>query len=270
MGPILSPSPLSWILTSLLWVILTRSVFVFSFSPNPEQRPFIFRSPEIPSVSNACRPAPAGAWSPYVECSPLKSGSPMRIVACRGSTLYHTSFLRLPSTPESSQEEQEEEAEALSADVPLQKAALHPLNGDAFAHGTHLVVAHVSISPDLSEGNPQGLTLVRELGSFKENHTVDMVDPEDMLDENSVKCSAGNNSMAVAGLNFEGSCICMSPLAESSASPCESSSLQVRLVAPYFMPCISLQAFKRGQAVILHRAAGCDERGCNRSLDVTR
>nr|XP_020657500.1 protein aurora borealis isoform X1 [Pogona vitticeps]XP_020657501.1 protein aurora borealis isoform X1 [Pogona vitticeps] len=196
-------------------------------SPLSEQRPFIFRSPEIPSVSNACRPVPAGARSSYTDCSPLKTGSPMKIVACRGATLYQTSFIRLPSTPESSKEEQEEEATALSADVPSQKVNLHQLNGEAFAHGTHLVVARVSISPDLSEGNQQGRMLIHELGSFKENHTVDMVDSEAMLDENSVKGSAGDSGMAVAGFNLEGSCICMSPLAESSASPCESSSLQV-------------------------------------------
>ncbi|KAJ7319940.1 hypothetical protein JRQ81_019451 [Phrynocephalus forsythii] len=196
-------------------------------TPLSEQRQFIFRSPEIPSVSNACRPASAGARSSYTEFSPLKNGSPMRIVSCRGSTLYQTSFVCLPSTPERAKEEGEEEAEPLSAGIPPQKAHLHPRNGDAFAPGTHLVVAHVSISPDLSEGNQPGLALVHGHGSFKENCTVEMVDPEETLDENSVKGSDGSSGMAVAGLNFEGSCIYMSPLAESSASPCESSSLQV-------------------------------------------
>ncbi|XP_061485962.1 protein aurora borealis isoform X2 [Rhineura floridana] len=197
-------------------------------TPLSEQRQFTFRSPDVPSVSNTCRPAPGGTRNTYTEHSPLKSCSPMRLVACRGTTLYQTSLIRLPSTPESFSEEQEG-AKALSAEVALpaeSKVNLHQLNGDAFAHSTHLVVARVSISPDLSEAHKQRLLLLHDADSFKENHTVDMVDPE-MLDVNSVKGLAENCGMPMAGFSIEGSCMCMSPLAESSASPCESSSIQV-------------------------------------------
>ncbi|XP_042312487.1 protein aurora borealis isoform X1 [Sceloporus undulatus] len=200
-------------------------------TPLSEQRHFTFRSPDMPSVSNACRSAPPCSISPYTECSPLKNGSPMRTVACRGATMYQTSLICLPSTPESCSEKQPEvEAASVMAEEnpsPEQaKVNLHPLSGDASTRGTHLVVARMSISPEHSEGNKQGLTLIHDLDSFKENHLVDMDDPG-MLEEDSVKGSAENGGMPIAGLNFEGSCICMSPLAESSASPCENSSLQV-------------------------------------------
>ncbi|XP_062983501.1 protein aurora borealis [Elgaria multicarinata webbii] len=199
-------------------------------TPLSDQRQFTFRSPELPSVSSTCRPAPPGPRSSYAECSPLKNRSPMRLVACRGAALYQAPLVHLASMPESFSGEQQEGAKALSAERPLPAEAtisLRPLNGDAFAPGTRLVVATVSISPDHSQTNQQGLTLLHNLESFKENLTVDMVDPEEMLDEHSVKGAAENGGAPVAGLNLDSSCICMSPLAESSASPYESSSLQV-------------------------------------------
>lgn len=153
----------------------------------------------------------------------------MRLVACRGATLYQTSIVRLPSTPESVTEEEEEEAKASPAEVPLPAAAVNPhqLNGDSFSQGTHLVVARVSIMPDCSEANTQGLLLVYDCDSSKENHTVDMVDPEEMLDENLVKGSTRHSGIPVPGFSIESSCMFLPPLAESSASPCDSSSIQV-------------------------------------------
>uniref|UniRef100_A0A8D0DYB4 Protein aurora borealis n=1 Tax=Salvator merianae TaxID=96440 RepID=A0A8D0DYB4_SALMN len=195
-----------------------------------DQRQFTFRSPDIPSASNACRPSYAGMRNSYTECSPVKNCSPMRFVARRGTTLYQTSLVHLPSTPESVDEELEEGANILSGEIsrPAEsKVNLHQMNGDALPHTTHLVVARVSISPDLSEAGKQGLTLLQHPKSFQENHTVDMTDQEDMLDENSIKGSAESNDLPVAGFSIEGSCIYMSPLAESSVSPCESSSIQV-------------------------------------------
>lgn len=153
----------------------------------------------------------------------------MRLMARRGTALYQTSFANLPSTPESFEEEQEEEAKGLSGETSLLKVSLHPLNGDAFAHGQHLVVARVSVSPDHSRTHAQGLTFPCSLDSLNENCTVDMADAEEMLDIHSVKGSSENTSLPVVGLSIEGSCMCLSPLAESSASPYEGSSIQVRL-----------------------------------------
>lgn len=143
--------------------------------------------------------------------------------------MYQTSFVHLPSTPESLDEEQEEEAKDSSRETSLPKVSLHPLIGDALAHGQHLVVARVSISPDHPRTHVRGLTSPHDLDSLNENCTVDMVDAEEVLDVNSVKGSAENSGLPVAGFSIEGSCMCLSPLAESSAIPCAGSSIQVRL-----------------------------------------
>ncbi|XP_077200113.1 protein aurora borealis isoform X2 [Paroedura picta] len=179
---------------------------------------FTFRSPDIPSKPNSRRPTPPPTRSSFVECSPLRNCSPMRFVACRAPPAYQTSFVHLPSTPESVDEEQ---------DAPLPKISLCPLNGDGFAHSQHLVVAKVSISPECPGTPAQGLTSPRDLGSLIENRTVDMADAEEALDVHSVKGSMENGGLPVAALSIEGSCMCLSPLAESSTSPCEGSSIQV-------------------------------------------
>nr|XP_060625399.1 protein aurora borealis [Anolis sagrei ordinatus]XP_060625400.1 protein aurora borealis [Anolis sagrei ordinatus] len=204
-------------------------------TPLSEQKHLTFRSPDVPSVSNVFRPAPCGTRSSFAECSPLEHFSPMRTVTCRGGKVYQTSLTRLPSTPESPSEKQEEEVDEATANVlpeenpsPVRaKSNLHQLNGDVSTHGTHLVVARVALSPDHSEENRQEFAMINDLHNLKESHTVDMYDPDEILDENSVKGLAENNGMTITGLNFEGSCICMSPIAESSVTPCENSSLQV-------------------------------------------
>ncbi|XP_048350812.1 protein aurora borealis isoform X1 [Sphaerodactylus townsendi] len=187
---------------------------------------FTFRSPDIPSSSNPRRPTPP-TRSPFMECSPLKNCSPLRRVACRGVTAYQTSFVHLPSTPESFDEEQEEETKASSADISLPKVSLHQLKGRNFAHGQRLMAAGVSLSPDHPGIDAEGLTLFHSPNSLNDNHMPDMADAEEMVDVNSVKGSAENSNLPVAGLNIEGSCMCLSPLAESSATPCEGSSIQV-------------------------------------------
>nr|XP_056717930.1 protein aurora borealis [Euleptes europaea] len=212
----------------------TDSVSLTTLSPisiqirkTPLSGRFTFRSPDVPSVSSSCRPTPPPTRSSYVECSPLKNCSPMRRMACRGAAVYQTSIVHLPSTPESFDEEQEEEAKALSAETSLPKGSLCQQNGDPFVHGQRVVVARESLSPDHPGTNAQELSLFHDLESLNENHTVDMVEAEEMLDVNSVKGSAENSSLPVAGLSIEGSCMWLPPLAESSASPCEGSSIQV-------------------------------------------
>ncbi|XP_026561106.1 protein aurora borealis isoform X2 [Pseudonaja textilis] len=187
-------------------------------TPLADQRQFTFRSPDLPSVPNVCRQAPASSRSPYVEYSPLRSHSPMRLLSCRGATLYQSSFLRLPCTPENCQEELAEAAEAISAGSP--RAGLTPI--DVPSAGSPLEIAAESVSPE----TPEGVALRPGLESPGEKRTVEIADPE-MLDENSVKGLSECDRGAVTGLSLEGSCICMAPLAESSVSPCESSSLQM-------------------------------------------
>ncbi|XP_015262265.1 PREDICTED: protein aurora borealis [Gekko japonicus] len=183
---------------------------------------FTFRSPDIPSMPNSRRLTPPPTRSSFVECSPLKNCSPMRRMASRGTAVYQTSFVHLPSTPESFDEEQEEEAKGTSLETSLPKVRLRPLSGDPFAHGQHLVVAKVSISPDHPRTH-----VPCDLDSLNENCTVDMADAEEVPVVSSVKGLAENSCLPVAGWSIEGSCMCLSPLAESSASPCEGSSIQV-------------------------------------------
>ncbi|XP_032082416.1 protein aurora borealis isoform X2 [Thamnophis elegans] len=190
-------------------------------TPMAGQRQFTFRSPDLPSVSNACRQAPpTSSRSPHMECSPLRSHSPMRLLSCWGTALYQSSFLRLPCTPENFQEELAEAAEATWAGSP--RAGLTPINEDIPLAGSPSEMAAGALSPE----TPEGLALRPCLDSSGEKRTVEMADPE-MLDENSVKGSSECDGGAMTGLSMERSCISMDPLAESSASPCESSSLQM-------------------------------------------
>uniref|UniRef100_A0A8D0H4F0 Protein aurora borealis n=1 Tax=Sphenodon punctatus TaxID=8508 RepID=A0A8D0H4F0_SPHPU len=180
---------------------------------------------------------PPSTRSPYVGgCSPIKNCSPMRFGACRGTTQYRTSLIRIPFTLENHKEEQEDKENAPPIEVTSMdpRVNLQQLDGDAFVHGTRLVVARVSLSPDHSESCDQGLVLFQDLDGLKENNTIDMVDPDEVLDvNNSVKESVNNSSMPMTsfmtGITFsiESSRMCMSPLAESSAIPCDSSSIQV-------------------------------------------
>ncbi|XP_063160605.1 protein aurora borealis [Candoia aspera] len=192
-------------------------------TPLADQRQFTFRSPDLPSASSACRPALASSRSPHVECSPLRGHSPVRLLSCRGAALYQSAFLRLPCTPESLQEELAEGAEDSSTGSP--RVHPPPPSGEVSSSGPLLAVAAVSLPSDPPETGPEGSTPRSSLDCSRENRTVDMVDPE-VLDENLVQGSAESQAVPVAGLSMEGSCICLAPLAESSTSPCESSSLQ--------------------------------------------
>ncbi|KAM7178306.1 protein aurora borealis isoform 2-T2 [Macrochelys suwanniensis] len=208
-------------------------------TPLSEQRKLTFRSPDVPSAPVSNRMTPPSTRSPYIDgCSPIKNCSPMRLGACRGTAQYQTSLIRIPFTLENHNEEAEDKENALPAEVLLPQmdtgVNLQQQDGDTFAHGTHVVVATVSISPDHSEACEQGLASLQDIEGLKENNTVDMVDPVEVSDENTwVKECVGNSSMPMTsfmtGITFsiESSHMCISPLAESSVIPCDSSSIQV-------------------------------------------
>ncbi|XP_029892289.1 protein aurora borealis isoform X2 [Aquila chrysaetos chrysaetos] len=206
-------------------------------TPLSDQRKFTFRSPDIPSSSS--RMTPPSTRSPYIDgCSPIKNCSPMRLGACRGTAQYQTSVIRIPIAVENHgvDEEDKENASPAEARFPELDNGINlcQQDGDTFAHGTHLVVATVSIAPDHSEACRQRLSSFQDIEGSKENNTVDMADAAEVSEENAwIKETIGNSNAPMTsfmtGITFsiENSRMCMSPLAESSAIPCDNSSIQV-------------------------------------------
>ncbi|OWK60578.1 Protein aurora borealis, partial [Lonchura striata] len=200
-----------------------------------DQRKFTFRSPDVPSSSS--RMTPPSTRSPYIDgCSPIKNYSPMRLGACRGTAQYQTSVIRIPITVENHDEEDKENTSPAEARFPEMDNGInvHQEDSDTFAHGTHLVVTTVSIAPDHSEGCHQRLSSFQDIEGLKENNTVDMADAAEVSEENTwMKETIGSSNTPMTsfmtGITFsiESSRMCMSPLAESSAIPCDNSSIQV-------------------------------------------
>uniref|UniRef100_A0A452TWE8 Protein aurora borealis n=1 Tax=Ursus maritimus TaxID=29073 RepID=A0A452TWE8_URSMA len=190
LGSITSPSPLS---------SPTFSPIAFQIGKTPlsEQRKFTLHSPDNSSgttnsngITNPC------IRSPYIDgCSPIKNWSPMRLEMCTGGTQYRTSLIRIPFALEAHSEDEDQ---------------------------------------NRSSTSEKELALLQDVESEKENNTVDMVDPVEIADENTwIKEPVDNGSLPMAdfvsGIAFsiENSHICMSPLAESSVIPCESSNIQM-------------------------------------------
>ncbi|NWR47262.1 BORA protein, partial [Regulus satrapa] len=206
-------------------------------TPLSDQRKFTFRSPDIPSSSN--RMTPPSTRSPYIDgCSPIKNCSPMRLGACRGTAQYQTSVIRIPLAVENHDEDEEDKENTFPAEARFSEMDnginLHREDSDTFARGTHLVVATVSIAPDHSESCHQRLSSFRDIEGLKENNTVDMADAAEVSEENAwIKDTIGSSNTPMTsfmtGITFsiESSRMCMSPLAESSAIPCDNSSIQV-------------------------------------------
>ncbi|NWY60620.1 BORA protein, partial [Chionis minor] len=206
-------------------------------TPLSDQRRLTFRSPDIPSSSN--RMTPPSTRSPYIDgCSPIKNCSPLRLGACRGPAQYQTSVIRIPIAVENHREDEEDKENASPAEACFpemdNRINICQQDSDTFAHGTHLVVATVSITPDHSEACHQRLASFQDIEGLKENNTVDMADAAEVSEENTWIKETISNSNApmtsfMTGITFsiESSRMCMSPLAESSAIPCDNSSIQV-------------------------------------------
>lgn len=136
-----------------------------------------------------------------------------------------SSLIRIPFTLEAHSEDEE-------GDVSSTDAA--PLGTNAC--GEPLVVTAMSVNQSQPSISEKKRALLEDVESERENDTVDMVDPIDTVGESTwIKESVddGNSPMTdfVSGIAFsiENSHMCMSPLAESSVLPCESSAIQVRL-----------------------------------------
>lgn len=164
----------------------------------------------------------------------------MRLEMCRGGAQYRTSLIRVPFTLEARSEDEEDQAAVPSTDASSPAtgtagAHLPQLGGDASPRGAHLVVTAMSITQSQSGASEKELELLQDVESEKENNTVDMVDPIEIADETTwIKEPVHNgnlptaDSMSGIAFSIESSHMCLSPLAESSVLPCESSNIQVR------------------------------------------
>uniref|UniRef100_A0A8B9GB36 Protein aurora borealis n=1 Tax=Amazona collaria TaxID=241587 RepID=A0A8B9GB36_9PSIT len=177
---------------------------------------------------------PPATRSPYIDgCSPIQKSSPMRLGACRRTTQFQTSVIRIPIAVENHGENEEDKENASPSEARFPEIdngiTLRQQDGDTFTHGTHLVVATVSITPD-----HQRLSSFQDMEGSKENNTVDMADIAEVSEENIwIKEAIGNSNAPMTsfmtGITFsiENSRVFMSPLAESSTIPCDNSSIQV-------------------------------------------
>ncbi|XP_015399116.1 protein aurora borealis isoform X1 [Panthera tigris] len=232
LGSVTSPSPISSPTFSPIALQIGKT-------PLSEQRKFTFHSPDNSSgttnsngITNPC------IRSPYIDgCSPIKNWSPMRLEMCTGGTQYRTSLIRIPFPLEAHGENEDQvNLPPTDASSPAMDTAAHlqQLDSDTSPRGTRVVVTAMSITQNQSSASEKELALLQDVESEKENNTVDMVDPVEIADENTwIKEPVDNGSLPmtdfVSGIAFsiENSHICMSPLAESSVLPCESSNIQM-------------------------------------------
>uniref|UniRef100_A0A2K6SQY1 Protein aurora borealis n=1 Tax=Saimiri boliviensis boliviensis TaxID=39432 RepID=A0A2K6SQY1_SAIBB len=233
LGSVTSASPIS---------SPTFSPIAFQIGKTPlsEQRKFTVHSPDASSGTNSNGITNPCIRSPYIDgCSPIKNWSPMSLDTYRSGTQYCTSLIQIPFTLETQSEEEEDKENIPSADVssPAIDAAgrhLRQSSSEASTHSTHLVVTAMSVTQSQSSASEKELALLQDVESEKDNNTVDMVDPIETADENTwIKEPVDNGSSPmtdfVSGIAFsiENSHMCMSPLAESSVIPCESSNIQM-------------------------------------------
>ncbi|XP_070236679.1 protein aurora borealis isoform X3 [Bos mutus] len=233
LGSITNPSPISS-------PTFSPVAFQIGKTPLSEQRKFAFHSPDASSGTNCNGITNPYIRSPYIDgCSPIKNWSPMRLEMCRGGAQYRTSLIRVPFTLEARGEEEEDQAAVPSTDAsaPVTGMAgvhLPQLGSDTSPCGAHLVVTAMSITQSQSGASEKELELLQDVESEKKNNTVDMVDPIEIADETTwIKEPVHNGNLpaadSVSGMAFsiENSHMCLSPLAESSVLPCESSNIQM-------------------------------------------
>ncbi|XP_004577488.2 protein aurora borealis [Ochotona princeps] len=232
LGSLASPSPISS-------PTFSPVAFQIGKTPLSEQRKFIFHSPEASSATHSHGISNACIRSPYIEgCSPIKNRSPVRLESCRGGTKYQTSLIQMPFTLEAHSEDEEDKETVPCGDVSSpalgDTGMLHlpQANHCTWADGTNRVTA-VSVAQSRFSAAEKELALLRDAYQEK-NDTVDMAEPVEPADDNTwVKEPVDSESLpmtdSVTGMTFsiENSEMCMSPLAESSVIPGESSNVQM-------------------------------------------
>lgn len=145
----------------------------------------------------------------------------------------------MPFTLEAHSEDEEDDV--ASTDVaPLDTNAVAgplQLNCGTLACVEPVAVTAMSVTQSQPGTGEKEGALLESAESERENDTVDMVDPVDTVGESTwIKepVENGHSPMTdfASGIAFsiENSHMCMSPLAESSVLPCESSTIQVRLL----------------------------------------
>lgn len=213
-------------------------MFLWCNSPSTpsEQRKFTFHSPEASYGTSSTGITNPSIRSPYIDgCSPIRNWSPGRL---RGGPQYLSSLMRIPFTLETQGEDEEDSVPSADVSPPGTNAAvpLQQVDCETSACGESLVVTAMSVTQSQSSASEKELVLLEDAESKRENDTVDMFDPIDTVDESTwIKEPVDNGNLPmtdfVSGIAFsiENSHMCMSPLAESSILPCESSTIQVRL-----------------------------------------
>ncbi|CAI9178772.1 unnamed protein product [Rangifer tarandus platyrhynchus] len=232
LGSVTNPSPVSSPTFSPVAIQIGKT-------PLSEQRKFAFHSPDASSGTNCNGITNPYIRSPYIDgCSPIKNWSPMRLEMCRGGAQYRTSLIRVPFTLEAPGEDEEDQAAVPSTDASSPATGLAgvplPQLGSDTSRSTRLVVTAMSITQSQSGASEKELELLQDVESEKENNTVDMVDPIEIADETTwIKEPVHNGNLpaadSVSGMAFsiENSHMCLSPLAESSVLPYESSNIQM-------------------------------------------
>uniref|UniRef100_A0A8C5LCB4 Protein aurora borealis n=1 Tax=Jaculus jaculus TaxID=51337 RepID=A0A8C5LCB4_JACJA len=215
LGSVTSPSPISS-------PTFSPVVLHIGKTPLSEQRKFTFHSPDASSGTNSNGITNPSIRSPYIDgCSPIKNWSPMNL---GGELQYRTPLIRIPFTLETHSEDEEDK------DHPTADAS----PSAARACGAHLVVTAVTITHSQCGASEKEPALAEDTES-EENNTVDMVDTAETADESTWIKEPVDNGISspmtdfVNGIAFsiENSHMCMSPLAESSVLPCESSNIQM-------------------------------------------
>ncbi|XP_077339253.1 protein aurora borealis [Lithobates pipiens] len=189
-------------------------------TPMAEKKKLSFLSPDTLSSSNSM--VNSCTRSPLIEgCSPIKSVFGRSSHVCRDSAQFRTA---VPFSIEHLEEEKENSppthVSSPDGSIVIQ---LHNLD-------TSFPEAHTMDPLTTAQSR-----LCKELeNDFKENDTVEMVDPVELEDDQIwVKAATVTDNTPVTSFmtgnifSVETSHMCMSPLAESSVIPCDSSSIQV-------------------------------------------
>ncbi|KAM8975669.1 protein aurora borealis [Pelodytes ibericus] len=191
-----------------------------------EQKKLSFPSPDTLSTSksmvNSC------ARSPYIEgCSPIKNIFQIRSRSCRLNSQYRTSLFQIPFVIEQHEEDKENSppSSILSpdSDISIQFENLESCPTRAqFAN---------FCEPIVPADKQQRISQIVE--EMKDNDTIEMIDPVENEDPIWIKNTVATDNTPMTSFmngilfNVESSRMCMSPLAESSVIPSESSSIQV-------------------------------------------